>query len=350
MADLKLKKHKQSKFFTIMLVPYSAKKTASVRIPHWVFHTIFITAAVLISVVILSNLRTSFFRARADEINKDLAQVNELNIKLEEEKAGVVADYSQQQDYIEYQQKQHEQQISQQRSDYQKELEYYEEKAAELEAKIEEIDNAKNEIYDLLSQKAGSFTNINVSHTQPYEEENEAQVVFLSLAESFVPLDATYTDLEERLIAEQESFDNLIAEAKRIKPYLDSVPNAWPVWGKITSEVGVRANPFGGSGTESHSGIDISVPTGTSVKASGGGKVIHSGWDSGYGYLVTIDHGYGIVSMYGHNSKLLVNVGDYVQRGDVIAKSGSTGRSTGPHVHFEVRVNGVITNPRKYLS
>ena len=120
----------------------------------------------------------------------------------------------------------------------------------------------------------------------------------------------------------------------------------WPVRGTITSRYGWRTL-FGVSNF--HGGLDIAVPTGTSVKAADGGKVITSGWHNSYGYYIIIDHENGKQTYYAHNSKLLVRAGERVYQGQVIAKSGSTGNSTGPHCHFEVRVNGQRQNPRNYL-
>ena len=120
----------------------------------------------------------------------------------------------------------------------------------------------------------------------------------------------------------------------------------WPTYGTVTSGFGGRAL-FGTY--RMHEGIDIYVPQGTSIKAADGGTVTTSGWSNGYGYYVIINHGNGKSTLYGHNSKLLVNVGDQVYQGQVIAKSGSTGRVTGPHCHFEVRINGNPQNPRNYL-
>jgi len=99
-----------------------------------------------------------------------------------------------------------------------------------------------------------------------------------------------------------------------------------------------------------HTGIDIAVPSGTSVLAANAGKVIYSGYNGGYGNTVIIDHGGKISTLYAHNSKLLVKVGDKVEKGKVISKSGSTGLSTGPHLHFEVRENGQHVDPMKYLT
>jgi murein DD-endopeptidase MepM/ murein hydrolase activator NlpD len=116
----------------------------------------------------------------------------------------------------------------------------------------------------------------------------------------------------------------------------------WPVNGPVTSGFGMRWGRM-------HTGIDIAVPTGTPVHASAAGTVVYASWMSGYGYLVAIDHGNGLATAYAHNSSLLVSVGQHVSQGQVISLSGSTGHSTGPHVHFEVRVNGVPVDPLQYL-
>ncbi len=117
----------------------------------------------------------------------------------------------------------------------------------------------------------------------------------------------------------------------------------------VTSEFGNRRDPFTGE-RRGHTGMDLAVPTGTSVRAALPGTVTVSTYNrGGYGYYVMIDHGSGLSTLYGHNSQLLARVGQTVEAGDVIALSGSTGRSTGPHLHFEVRINGERTNPRSYL-
>ena len=120
----------------------------------------------------------------------------------------------------------------------------------------------------------------------------------------------------------------------------------WPTSGNITSKYGYR-NIFGGSSF--HSGIDIANSYGTDIVAADGGEVVYAGWMSGYGYLVQIDHQNGYITYYGHNSSLLVSVGDKVFKGQHIAEMGSTGRSTGNHCHFEVRYNGERQNPMNYL-
>jgi murein DD-endopeptidase MepM/ murein hydrolase activator NlpD len=121
-----------------------------------------------------------------------------------------------------------------------------------------------------------------------------------------------------------------------------------PVKGVVTSNCGWRRDPIDG-GIKHHNGVDIAVPVGTRVKAIASGTVTESGSHGGYGNLVTIDHGNGMVSLYGHNSQLDVRVGEQVQAGQTVALSGSTGRSTGPHLHFELWRNGVNVT-EAYLS
>ena len=122
----------------------------------------------------------------------------------------------------------------------------------------------------------------------------------------------------------------------------------WPVSGEITSPYGYRVHPIYGT-TIYHSGIDIGVDEGTPVHAADGGVVVWSGWMGGYGYAVVIDHGNGLSTLYGHNSQLAVDEGQSVAKGQVISYAGSTGNSTGPHVHFEVRANGDPVDPMGYL-
>ena len=122
----------------------------------------------------------------------------------------------------------------------------------------------------------------------------------------------------------------------------------WPTSGRISSYFGGRKSP-GGIGSTNHKGIDIAVPRGTPIYAADGGTVTYSGWMSGYGYLVQIDHGNGYVTRYGHNSSRTVSVGQHVYKGQQVARAGSTGNSTGNHCHFEVRYNGVAKNPLNYL-
>jgi murein DD-endopeptidase MepM/ murein hydrolase activator NlpD len=126
-------------------------------------------------------------------------------------------------------------------------------------------------------------------------------------------------------------------------------PSAWPVLGKLESAFGGRRNPFGGGSYEFHTGQDIDAPWGAPVIAGATGKVSFVGWQNGYGQLVVIDHGGGLTTRYGHLSQTAVTQGATVRRGEFVGKVGSTGRSTGPHLHYEVRINDEPVNPLQYL-
>ncbi len=126
-------------------------------------------------------------------------------------------------------------------------------------------------------------------------------------------------------------------------------PSLWPVDGVLSSSFGGRSDPFSGEGAF-HTGIDLVVPTGTPVRATADGVIETAGWAGDYGKLVTVDHGNGLETYYAHLSQFLVVPGEEVRRGQVIALSGFTGRATGPHMHYEVRLGGTPVNPYKYLA
>jgi murein DD-endopeptidase MepM/ murein hydrolase activator NlpD len=125
-------------------------------------------------------------------------------------------------------------------------------------------------------------------------------------------------------------------------------PSIWPATGRISSKFGARVHPIFGR-VRPHEGIDIYASRGTPIVATADGKVIHSGWEIGYGLSMIIDHGYGLKTMYAHCSKLKKNRGEEVKRGEVIALMGKTGISTGTHLHYEVVMNGKSVNPVSYL-
>lgn len=157
--------------------------------------------------------------------------------------------------------------------------------------------------------------------------------------------------LEDKLLQESKEIEKKILAAQSKNTQYNQGKFAWPVPGntRITSPYGYRIHPILKT-KKLHTGIDIAASTGTNVIAANDGTVIFSGYYGGYGYAVIIDHGGQISTLYAHNSKLLVQEGDKVKRGQNIAKSGSTGLSTGPHVHFEVRKNGQHTDPMAQLT
>jgi murein DD-endopeptidase MepM/ murein hydrolase activator NlpD len=144
-------------------------------------------------------------------------------------------------------------------------------------------------------------------------------------------------------------------EARALKSYFEdqqallaSAPSIWPVRGWVTSDFSVRLDPYTGERVM-HEGIDVAASSGTPVRAPSDGTVVFSGLEGGYGHVLVIDHGYGLKTRYGHLLRIDVKVGEKVKRGQFVAAVGNTGRSTGPHLHYEVRVNGVADNPRKFI-
>lgn len=169
---------------------------------------------------------------------------------------------------------------------------------------------------------------------------------FVELSELVEELDTLARVIEDREI-KLGVMEELIMNRELQK---EVYPSGQPVkGGYISSEYGERLDPFTGSRTF-HDGVDIAGRPGTKVAAVGSGIVIFSGEKQGYGKVVKIHHGNGFITLYAHNQRLTVQVGDYVSKGQQIATVGSTGRSTGPHLHFEVQLNGATVDPRTYLQ
>ncbi len=156
-----------------------------------------------------------------------------------------------------------------------------------------------------------------------------------------------------RLVASESNSEENEIERKlaaiETKTSPDFLPTIWAHLGKINNEFGFRRNPFGGRSYEFHSGMDIDGDVGDLVVAPANGTVVSSGWQGGYGRMIEIDHGNGLTTRYGHLSRVNVSEGDLIRRGQLIALVGSTGRSTGPHLHYELRLDKKPINPRRFL-
>jgi murein DD-endopeptidase MepM/ murein hydrolase activator NlpD len=154
--------------------------------------------------------------------------------------------------------------------------------------------------------------------------------------------------LDKMVRYQEESFNNLKAYLADKQDLIQRTPYRWPVRGFLSSTFGPRVDPFTGN-QRMHEGIDIVAPKGTPIKAPADGIVTFSGVDPSLGNMLVLDHGYGVITRYGHLNSALVREGQRVKRGDTIATVGSTGRSTGPHLHYEIRINDVAINPLKLL-
>jgi murein DD-endopeptidase MepM/ murein hydrolase activator NlpD len=154
-------------------------------------------------------------------------------------------------------------------------------------------------------------------------------------------LETEATRQEQSLRELQEYFDDQ-------RSLLASTPSIWPARGWVTSDFGTRIDPYTAE-RKMHQGLDIATPHGQPVYSPSDGTVVFAGTEGGYGKVLVIDHGYGVKTRYGHLSEILVHLGDRIRRGEKVASVGNTGRSTGPHLHYEVRVNGIPENPRKFI-
>ncbi len=176
----------------------------------------------------------------------------------------------------------------------------------------------------------------------------DTQFTQLTAAESPGALLGRLDRLSAEATRQEQSLQEMQAYFQDQKSLLASTPSIWPARGWVTSDFGSRLDPYTADRVM-HAGLDIAAPHGKEVYAPSDGTVVFAGLEGGYGNVVVIDHGYGIKTRYGHLAKMLVKAGDKVKRGALIAAVGNTGRSTGPHLHYEVRVNGIPQNPRKFI-
>lgn len=239
-------------------------------------------------------------------------------------------------------------------------------------SEISDLVNENEDVLEYLNTRIGEVNELytemsNVIAT--FNDENGSDIsvpVSRSLDRTSIQAISTYTnvdapdaemDLEE--IKNQDDLtqvvhtmkndsSTLIDEIESTMEYLDCLPDHVPVEGRISSGFGYRRHPITGR-RSFHYGIDITANRGVPVEAAGSGVVVFSGWSGGFGKVIIISHGYGYETVYAHNNKLLVEAGDVVGKGDVISEVGNTGNSTGPHLHFEIRIDGQAIDPTGVL-
>jgi len=398
--------HKQKKYLSLMLVPsYSTGKTRTLRIPRATFYGVLAALFIVSAVIAGLQIRADFMRREAERINHvledtqyefityQITRAEEFN-EIEEALREAHGNLSEE----EFRNLMEETLL---RRQHQRALDNLGDVIAEQERQIEEFEQMLQAaieglaarafippIAPLVNQLQTSQAEIRTSfepvlndedygYTYGYENGSAfASPVGIVLSEGVILTDGvvpvgaaiapmnfalpplvTEEYLHARLEENQHVLDMLMALMEdfvdireRIIPYCLNFPTLWPVRGDISSGFGTRANPFGGAGWQFHAGVDILGPMGTPIRAAGGGVVTRSGFASGgLGNVVIIYHGNGIETLYAHNRENLVQEGDRVERGQIIARIGMTGATTGPHVHYEVRVNGVQRDPRNFL-
>jgi len=323
-----------------------SRRKKSLRIPYIVvrlFVSIFLTFLIILGVSVyrLSQVNESR-EVYGNEYSKLLVEYqeleNEINVLLDK-----LSYLEQQKDTTENMVNRQSEILNEKEYTYSQNLDEVEIKTEEIQKQVEELEKIKQDIVNQLNEVPflPGITDLRLTEPMPMAVSYSSDPSRL--------LSYKLDSINKTVSAELESYQVLSETFKDIKPVLDNYPSIWPVKGNVTSGYGVRQNPMGGNWSENHTGLDIAVPAYTEVKATGGGTVKKAEYYGGYGYLVIIDHGMGLETYYAHNYELCVSAGDKVTRGQVVAKSGSTGYSTGPHVHYEVRINGNAVNPINYV-
>lgn len=223
-------------------------------------------------------------------------------------------------------------------------------KVEKMEQSMDEIQQHDDNIYRLIfgiDPVSENVRKAGVGGSNPYKELEQ-----YSKSELLIETSKKIDNLTRRMVVQTESYDNIMKLVQDKEKFLASIPAISPIADRnlkrFASGYGYRIHPIYRT-LKMHKGIDLTAPTGTKVYATGGGKVISAGYAAGgYGIKVIIDHGYGYKTLYAHLNKVNVKVGKHVARGDVIGEVGSTGRSTAPHLHYEVRKNDQTENPVNY--
>jgi murein DD-endopeptidase MepM/ murein hydrolase activator NlpD len=217
----------------------------------------------------------------------------------------------------------------------------------ELQSQVKDTNERLNSLQSLAGEVAVAYgitrfrqTPFSLPDTDA-DDATEADAVYQNSVDQF-------SYLEKNVAAVETTANGLRLLPDAQLSTLGVVPSLWPVVGRITGHFGERLDPFSGEGAF-HAGLDIASHYGDVIRATGDGVVVEAGRHTGYGRLIVLDHGFGITTWYGHLSAFNVQVGMHVKAGDVIGYEGNSGRSTGPHLHYEVRLYNTPVNPWRYL-
>jgi murein DD-endopeptidase MepM/ murein hydrolase activator NlpD len=205
--------------------------------------------------------------------------------------------------------------------------------AEKLKSKVEDLERLSKQV-QTLTEKA---LKIDISYKRS-QRRYSSRGTDVSLEEIYKKL----SSLDDSIEAQRDSLNQVRSQLEILYEWKYSVPSGYPVFGNISSGFGFRRREF-------HTGIDIRAGVGTPVRATANGIVSYAGWKGGYGLTVIIRHNFGFSTLYAHLSRLSVGIGKRIERGDIIGYTGTTGYTTGPHLHYEVRVNDRPVNPKDYL-
>lgn len=309
MEPVKKQKRKINDKYTLMLIPHNGKESKSYNFRSSVIAKIGIVFYILLFLGIIGALRTSIVVYDAYASQHELAAYRSEKAVQEQKLA-----------------------------DLQKENEKMQQEMAEISALENEVRK------ELGNNKQPSRGGIDRSQYMGQGGPIQADIKMIDVYA------AQTKNLQAEIQQKKENLSNLLAQLKERNARLNATPDIWPTaGGSITSYFGGRANPFSGYGYDYHPGIDIGNDYGAPIYAGADGHVEFAGWFGGYGRYVKISHGYGYETAYGHMSSIAVSSGDYVKKGEVIGYVGSSGYSTGPHLHYEVIINGQDSDPLELI-
>lgn len=306
---MKEKKQKPDKReYTLMIVPHHGKSVFRLRIPIKTVKYAAVTLCICLTILSGTLLNYRHQANIAQEEKLELVQLREVNSKQEVE------------------------------------LENLAKATAELQDNMNRLNQLDSDLRRMVNgEESGA-----VSRSAPVRMANYNGQGGPEIKPDINQLTTLVNELKISVSEREQSLQNLKNALIEKNERLAVTPSIWPTNGEVTSRFGWRSSPWG-MGSSWHPGIDIANSTGTPIVATADGTVVNSGWYGGYGKMIEIDHGNGIVTIYGHNSQILVASGQTVKKGEIIAYMGNTGISTGPHLHYEVRVNGTAVNPSSFL-
>ena len=242
-----------------------------------------------------------------------------------------------------------EKQLSRDKSHMQAQYKVLERQLDEVQLVITDLQDRDDNLYRVVFQADPipfSVRRATASNAEYYE-----QLLDMTNSEIVVTTTKQVAELEKQLYIQSKSYDEIVLLAKNKETMLANLPAIQPVLNKdlkrMASGYGWRIDPVYHT-RRFHAGMDFTAPVGTEIYSTGNGSVISAGWQQGYGNCVQINHGYGYLTLYGHMNAIKVRTGQSLKRGDVIGLVGSTGKSTGPHLHYEVHYKGEVMNPQNY--
>ena len=304
------KKKPDKREYTLMLVPHQGQSVRSIRIP---IKAIKFGASVLGLAVVMTVGAMINYQHTVTVASKDKAELEHLR---------------------------------QTNGTQVQQIEQLAKSTATLQADMERLNNLDSEVRRILNNE--DHTGTSRSGVERPSQGNNGQGG-PQVQPTIQDLTSLVQNLQQQAKAREESLAELKEELLAKQARAAATPSIWPTGGDVTSRFGWRSSPWGW-GSDWHPGIDIANSYGTPIVATADGVVVQSEWYGGYGKMIQIDHGNGMATVYGHNSQMLVSAGEHVKKGQVIAYMGSTGASTGNHLHYEVRVNGTAVNPASFLN